>query len=65
MITCGDCSTIVWDLTILKETNDGFLCMSPNGDTQFLSRSEYELHLKNKRERHGDGNFYSNPESEG
>jgi hypothetical protein len=65
MVTCGDCSNVIWELSILGEFEDGFLCMSPNGDTQFLSRSEYDLYLKNKSQRHGNGNFYTDSESEG
>ena len=54
MITCGDRSEIIWNLTVLKETEDGLLCMSPSGDTQFLTHQEYELYLSNKKERHGN-----------
>jgi len=39
----------MWEITIIKETDDGYLCMSPNGDTQWMTKEEYINHLKNRK----------------
>jgi hypothetical protein len=41
--------TISWEITIIKETKEGFLCASPNGDTRWLSKEDYEIYLENRR----------------
>jgi len=38
-----------WEIKILKETEDGFLCMAPNGDTQWLSHDEYNTMIENRK----------------
>ena len=63
MMAKENCSDVIWDLTILNESKDGFLCMTPNGDTQYLTRSGYENYLKNRKQRHG--NLYTNTKSKG
>jgi hypothetical protein len=37
-----------WDISIISETEDGFLVSSPNGDTQWLTKDEMETYKKNK-----------------
>lgn len=41
----------MWQLTIIQETKDGYLCMSPNGDTQWLTKEEYEKFNHNRTSR--------------
>ena len=38
-----------WELTIVNETKDGYLVMSPNGDTQWITKEEYESYLRNRK----------------
>jgi len=38
-----------WNITIIKETSEGFLCMSPNGDTHWMTRNDYEIYLENRK----------------
>ena len=40
---------IMWEITILRETEDGLLCMAPNGDTQWLSHDEYNTMIANRK----------------
>lgn len=40
-----------WGLTIVNETKDGYLCMVPNGDTQWLTKKEYEEFNRNRTSR--------------
>ena len=40
-----------WVLTIVNETKDGYLCMTPNGDTQWLTKKEYEEFNRNRTSR--------------
>lgn len=37
-----------WELVIVNETKDGYLCMSPNGDTNWMTKKEYINYLKNR-----------------
>jgi hypothetical protein len=37
-----------WEIIILEEFEDGYLCSAPNGDTQWLTKEDYEK-LKQKR----------------
>lgn len=58
-------SSDIWEITALEESKDGILCMSPDGDTQFLTHSQYETYLQNRKERHGNRNLHSDTESQG
>lgn len=49
MITCGDCSNVIWEISILKETPEGYLVMTPNGDTEWLTKDEYINYLNNRK----------------
>ena len=40
-----------WKLTIINETKDGYLCMSPNGDTQWLTKEEFQQYEINVKQR--------------
>lgn len=40
-----------WDLTVVKEDDSGVLVSSPNGDTQWLSLTEWELYKINKNKK--------------
>jgi hypothetical protein len=31
-----------WDIQVINKTNDGYLVMVPNGDTQWLTIEEFE-----------------------
>ena len=55
-------SSDIWEITILIESEKGLLCMSPDGDTRFLTHSQYETYLQNRKERHG--NLHSDTESQ-
>lgn len=46
MITCNNSSEISWNITILKETKDGYLVMAPNGETVWMSKKDYQLYLE-------------------
>jgi len=37
-----------WELTIVNETKNGYLCMSPNGDTNWMTKDDYINYLKNR-----------------
>ena len=38
----------IWELSIINETENDLLVMAPNGDTQYMTRQQYESY-KNKR----------------
>ena len=38
-----------WELTIVNETQDGYLVMSPNGDTQWMTKEDYQKYLNTKK----------------
>ena len=38
-----------WELTIVNETQDGYLVMSPNGDTQWMTKEDYQKYLNTDR----------------
>ena len=38
----------MWEITIIKETEDGYLCSSPNGDTHWYSKEEYKKMLEKR-----------------
>jgi hypothetical protein len=31
-----------WDIVVVNKTNEGYLVMAPNGDTQWLTIEEFE-----------------------
>jgi len=31
----------MWELTIIETYDDGYLLMSPNGDTQYITQQQY------------------------
>lgn len=39
----------MWEITIIKETDDGYLCMSPNGDTNWMTKQDYINYQKNRK----------------
>lgn len=39
----------MWEIIIIKETKDGYLCSSPNGDTQWVTKEEYQRMIEKKR----------------
>jgi hypothetical protein len=43
-----------WEITIVKESEEGFLCITSTGDTQWLSKEDYEICLENRRKRVGN-----------
>jgi hypothetical protein len=63
MITCGNCTDVSWDIYILRETEEGFLCMSPVGETMFLDREEYYQMVQNKKS-HVGRNIYTYTEGQ-
>ena len=65
METLRNSSSDIWEITVLKESKDGILCMSPDGETRFLTHSQHETYLKNRRERHGNRDLQANSESKG
>jgi hypothetical protein len=40
----------VWKLTVINSNSEGVLCMAPNGDTQWLTNSDYSEYLLKKGE---------------
>lgn len=36
----------MWELTIIKEDENGFLVQAPNGDTHWMSKKDYQLYLE-------------------
>ena len=32
----------MWELTIIKELKNGYIVMSPNGDTEFIEKEIYD-----------------------
>jgi len=52
MINCEDSQSCeVWDIEILDETSHGLLVLAPNGDTQWMTKEEYQQFIVN-REKH-------------
>jgi len=37
-----------WNIQIINETNDGYIVMAPNGDTQFMTKKDYKTYLNNR-----------------
>jgi hypothetical protein len=40
-----------WTMTIINETKDGVLVSAPNGDTQWITKEDYEK-MKASDEKH-------------
>lgn len=40
-----------WDLTVISEKPDGYLVCTPNGDTQYMTKEEYETFYKKRNEK--------------
>lgn len=38
-----------WEITILKEDDNGYLLSAPNGDTQWVSKEDYQKYLEKKK----------------
>lgn len=41
-----------WDIQILKESNSGFLCLSPTGETAFLTKDQF-IEMTQRRNQNG------------
>jgi hypothetical protein len=39
----------VWDLTIIDEKGNDLIVMTPNGDTQYMTKQEYEQFKKTRK----------------
>jgi hypothetical protein len=52
MVVYTSCPDKPWEIHTLKETNWGFLCMSPDGETAFLTKEE---HAKMTQRKNQDG----------
>lgn len=39
-----------WNIEVINKTNDGYLVMAPNGDTQWLSEEDYQKYLENRKD---------------
>jgi hypothetical protein len=37
-----------WEITILKESDEGYLVSAPNGDTQWITKEQYQQYLNSK-----------------
>jgi hypothetical protein len=37
-----------WEIEIINETEDGYLVMSPNGDTHYMTKDDYDTYLENR-----------------
>lgn len=51
MLTCGNSCDIKWEISVLRETENGLLLMSPNGDLQWMSHTDYEIFVKQRKLR--------------
>lgn len=51
MLTCGNSCDIKWEISIMRETEDGLLIMSPNGDLQWMSHTDYEIFVQQRKLR--------------
>lgn len=40
-----------WEITILKESDEGYLVSAPNGDTQWITKEQYQQYLNNKNSK--------------
>lgn len=40
----------MWEIQIISQTDDGYLVSAPNGDTQWLTKEEYQMYLQKRRE---------------
>ena len=44
-----------WELTVINEKGNDLIVMAPNGDTQYMTKQQYELY-KIKREENDRSN---------
>lgn len=54
MLTCGNSCDVNWEISILRETNEGLLVMSPNGDLAWMSHIDYQNFLNKRKLRSED-----------
>lgn len=40
-----------WDLTIISEKEDGYIVSTPIGDTQYMSKNDYEAFIKKQNKK--------------
>jgi len=40
---------VVWDLTVIDEKGNDLIVMTPNGDTQYMTKQEYEQFKKTRK----------------
>jgi hypothetical protein len=40
---------MAWQITIINETAEGYLLMSPDGETQWMTREEYQKVQANEK----------------
>jgi len=40
-----------WEITILKESDEGYLVSAPNGDTQWITKEQYQQYLNNRNSK--------------
>ena len=40
----------MWELTIIKEDDKGYLVQAPNGDTHWITKEDYTKYLHNKKQ---------------
>jgi len=38
-----------WEITIVNESEEGYLVMAPTGDTFWMSKEDYQTYLENKK----------------
>jgi len=43
--------TSAWDLTVISEKPDGYLVCAPNGDTQYMTKQEFENFHKKRNQK--------------
>jgi len=51
MLTCGNSCDIKWEISVLHETKDGLLVMTPNGDLNWMSHIDYQNFLNQRKLR--------------
>lgn len=49
MMDCEETQSCeVWEIEIIDETSHGLLVMAPNGDTQWMTKDEYDQFIVNR-----------------
>jgi len=38
-----------WDIVVVNKTNEGYLVMAPNGDTQWLTHEAYQIMIEKRK----------------